>query len=84
MVLKRLNKLQNIKTIGFLFYSDAIKTHGTNASRSRITDRIAKASARNGCKNQLHRKGQHGAGANRVSDRRTDTFGGHRPNIPQT
>lgn len=67
-----------------MFYSDAIKTHRTNASRSRVTDRIAKTSARNGRKNQLHRKGQYGAGADRVFDRRTDTFGGHRPNIPQT
>lgn len=73
------SKLFIIITIGFfvLIYSDTTETHRTHASRSRVFNRIAKAGARNGRKNQLHRKGQHGAGANRVFDRRTHTFGGH-------
>lgn len=65
---------------GFL---DAVKTHGPNASGPRVTDRIAEASARHGRENKLHRKGQLRVGTNRIADRRTDTFGGHRSNIPQ-
>lgn len=64
-------------------FSDAIEAYRTDASGSRVADRFAKASPRNGGENQLHRKRQLGVGADRISDRRADTLGSHRPNIPQ-
>jgi len=64
---------------GFL---DAVETHGPNASGPRGADRIAKTSARHGSENKLHRKGQLRVGTDRITDRRSDTFGGHRSNIP--
>lgn len=62
---------------------DTIETHRTNTSGPRVVDRITKTSARNGGENKLHRKGQFRVGTDRVSDRWADTFGSHRPNIPQ-
>lgn len=63
--------------------ADVVEAHRVDASGPRVADRVAEAGARDGGENQLHREGQPGAGADRVSDRRADTFGGHRPNIPQ-
>lgn len=63
---------------------DATQAHRADASGPRVTNWVAKTSARNGGENQLHRKGQHGVGTDRIAHRRADTLGGHRPNIPQT